>query len=124
VGSHTVSTVLWFVASSRRVTVDILAGAVSVYLLMGLNWAIVYSLIDQLRSEACFVGLSKTGGGFIDYLYFSFTTQTTLGYGDIIPVDGYARAMANLEAVAGVLYLAAFVARLISIYQHDTPQID
>ena len=51
-----------------------------------------------------------------DGVYFSFVTLATLGYGDIVPVSGIARGLAILEAVAGQLYLAVLVARLVSLY--------
>jgi hypothetical protein len=52
--------------------------------------------------------------GFECY-YYSFTTLTTLGYGDIVPVHKYARILATLEAVAGPVYLAIFVAQIIGM---------
>jgi hypothetical protein len=48
-------------------------------------------------------------------LYFSLTTLTTTGYGDIVPVDPFARSLANLEAVIGPFYLAITVARLVTL---------
>lgn len=123
--THTILTVLWYVAVSRQVTPDVIAGAVSVYLLLGLNWAIAYALLDYVQpSDSIFRNFEVFAGDFTDYLYFSFTTLTTLGYGDIVPTDRYARALANMESVAGVLYLGAFVARLIAVYQHPSTRID
>lgn len=49
-------------------------------------------------------------------MYFSFVTLATLGYGDIVPRSDVARSLAIIEAVAGQLYLAVMVARLVSIY--------
>ena len=49
-------------------------------------------------------------------IYFSFSTLTTLGYGDIIPIDRWVMFLANMEAVLGSFYLAIMVARLVSIY--------
>jgi len=51
--------------------------------------------------------------------YFSFVTLTTVGYGDILPVTPVARGLANLEAVAGVLFVAVFIARLIAAYEME-----
>jgi voltage-gated potassium channel Kch len=50
-------------------------------------------------------------------LYFSLVTLTTLGYGDLLPVTPFARIVAALEAVTGVLYIAITVARLVAAYQ-------
>jgi len=52
---------------------------------------------------------------FSDYIYFSFTTLTTNGYGDIVPLGGFVRAVAALEMVVGVLYIAVLVARLVAV---------
>jgi hypothetical protein len=54
--------------------------------------------------------------GFATLLYFSFTTLTTLGYGDIVPVSPSARLLTSFEAVAGQLYVAIFIARLVSLH--------
>ena len=51
------------------------------------------------------------------FLYFSLTTLTTLGYGDITPINPFARIWATLEAVVGTLYVAILVARLVSLYR-------
>jgi voltage-gated potassium channel Kch len=53
--------------------------------------------------------------GIATMLYFSLTTLTTTGYGDIVPVDPFARSLANLEAVIGPFYLAITVARLVTL---------
>jgi hypothetical protein len=52
-------------------------------------------------------------------LYFSFSTLTTMGFGDIVPVNPFARSLANLEAVVGQLYLATTVARLVTLQLED-----
>jgi hypothetical protein len=52
-------------------------------------------------------------------VYFSLTTLSTLGYGDISPVKAFARLWATLEAAVGVLYLAILVARLVAVYRPD-----
>jgi hypothetical protein len=55
-------------------------------------------------------------------IYYSLTTLTTTGYGDILPVSPWARSLANAEMVIGVLYLAILMARLVSLYsQADEP---
>ena len=52
-----------------------------------------------------------------ELLFYSFITLTTVGYGDITPVSSYARSLAVLEAICGVLYVATFVARLVALYR-------
>ncbi len=96
---------------------DTLCGAVAVYLLIGVAWGVSYRFIETLMPGS--FDLTGTGAsvGWNDFLYFSLTTLTTLGYGDIRPVTAVARIWTSLEAVAGVLYIALLVARLISIYR-------
>ncbi|HSG29750.1 MAG TPA: ion channel, partial [Candidatus Krumholzibacterium sp.] len=55
-----------------------------------------------------------------DLVYFSFSTLTTLGYGDLIPVSTTARSLAIIEAVAGVLYIAIIISRLVGIFIANT----
>ncbi len=91
-------------------------GAVCVYLLMGLIWALLYLLIAQTIPGA-FSGLEQLNWyeNFSAVAYYSFVTLTTLGYGDITPVAPLARFLAYMEAVAGVFYMAILVASLIGV---------
>ncbi|MDJ0856860.1 MAG: potassium channel family protein [Desulfobacterales bacterium] len=89
-----------------------IAAAVNVYLFLGLIWRDLYSLISLLipgayNSEL----LSQT-----DFLYYSFVTLSTLGYGDVLPVIGPAKALAYFEAIIGQLYLTILVARLVGLH--------
>jgi voltage-gated potassium channel Kch len=54
-------------------------------------------------------------------MYFSLTTLTTTGYGDILPVDPFARSLANLESVLGVFYIGITIARLVTLQLSDRP---
>ena len=96
------------------VTFHRIQGAVAVYLLLGLTWASAYALLQDL-SPGAFTGnfdstLPQT------WIYYSFITLTTTGYGDISPVHPVARSLAIAEAVAGQLYIAITLARLVSLY--------
>ncbi len=99
----------------RRVTVDTVAGGICLYLLLGNLWFLFYDNLHLMQSHA-FKGPSDVISSF-DLFYFSFTTLTTVGYGDIIPVSQLARVIANLEAIVGVLFPAVFIARLVSMYE-------
>ena len=94
-----------------------LVGAVCIYLLLGDIWAIAYTVLD-LFSPGSFTGFSpeKDQGWDSEWLYFSFVTMTTLGYGDISPVSATARALAYVQAVFGQFYIAILVAGLVSAY--------
>jgi hypothetical protein len=88
-------------------------GAIAAYLLLGVAWAHAYLLVAQSRPGA-FSGAVTVDQGARAFVYFSFVTLTTVGYGDILPVHPAARSLAMLEAVTGPLYLAILVARLVS----------
>jgi hypothetical protein len=105
------------VFGSGRVTFHRVQGAVVLYLNFGLMFFIIYRLLDDLLPNAL-SGLPPPGkefGSGAALLYFSFSTLTTLGYGDILPVHPLARNIANLEAIIGQLYPATLLARLVSL---------
>jgi hypothetical protein len=115
------SALTWVVAHAvyapGRITSRRLQGAAVVYLNLALIFASVFSLIWELR-PASFTNLSFAAGGpeeLDTMMYFSLTTLTTTGYGDIVPVDPFARKLANLESVLGQFYLAITVARLVTL---------
>ena len=89
-------------------------GAIVLYLLIGLIWAVIYSAIS-LHVPNAFAGSVGVNAGLSDWVYFSFVTLTTVGYGDITPVAQGARALATLEAFIGQLYPAIIIARLVSL---------
>jgi hypothetical protein len=99
---------------SGPVTFHRIQGAVAAYLLLGVLWAQLYSLTALLRPGA-FSGAVNVADGPRAWLYFSFLTLTTVGYGDVLPVHPAARSLAMLEAVVGPLYLAILIARLVSL---------
>ncbi len=105
--------------SSSEIDLLLIVGAVVLYLLIGLLWGFIYLAIEQSGSGS-FTANSVQTIGFNEqartFLYYSITTLTTLGYGDIAPVSPPARAMAAMEAVAGQLYLTILVARLVGMH--------
>jgi Ion channel len=111
---------IWVVAHAvfapGRITSQRLQGAIVVYLSVGTIFASAYGLISGLNPTA-FANLHTTGGAaeISTMLYFSLTTLTTVGYGDIVAVDPFARSLANLEAIVGQLYLAITIARLVTL---------
>jgi hypothetical protein len=110
-------TIARVVFGSGRVTFHRVQGAVVLYLNFGLFFFTIYRLLDVLLPNA-FAGLPPTGqeyGSGAALLYFSFSTLTTVGYGDIVPLHPLARNIANLEAVIGQLYPATLLARLVSL---------
>jgi hypothetical protein len=100
-----------------RITFHRLQGAVVLYLNLAIIFASAFTLIWELNSAGFANLAAPTGdsGELATMLYFSLTTLTTTGYGDIIPIDPFARSLANLESVLGQFYLAITVARLVTL---------
>jgi hypothetical protein len=94
-------------------------GAIVLYLLIGLQWALAYETLDQYVPGAFTVAAGHVD---FDWVYFSFVTLTTVGYGDITPVARAARSLAILEALVGQLYPAVVLARLVSLPQDEKPK--
>jgi hypothetical protein len=95
---------------AKKVTPDMIVGGISIYLLVGIMWSLIYILLTTFNEGA----VQFTGEASM--MYFSFTTLTTLGYGDIVPQSEFARVLTSLEAVFGQVYLAVFVARLVGLH--------
>ncbi|WP_442497317.1 ion channel [Methylobacter sp. sgz302048] len=96
---------------------NLLFGAMCVYLLMGLIWAILYGLIFQFWPGSLNGIADIHGNATLDnLLYYSFVTLAGLGYGDITPVVPLARTLAYLEVIAGQLYIAIMLAGLVSLF--------
>jgi hypothetical protein len=121
----TFSALSWVVAHAvyapGRITFRRLQGAFVLYLNLATIFASAYHLIWEL-SPGAFTNLdtpSHRPSEIALMLYFSFATLTTTGFGDIVPVNPFARSLANLEAVVGQLYLATTVARLVTLELKD-----
>ena len=97
-----------------------IVGAICIYILMGLIWALLYLLIAEIVPES-FNGMPHASWleNFAAATYFSFVTITTLGYGDISPVLPLARFLVYMEAIIGVFYMAILVASLIGVRLSD-----
>ena len=95
--------------------VNKMIGSVAMYLLLGLSWSALFSLVLILDPNAISGIEAQTWtDNFANTTYFSFTTITTLGYGDLLPKNEFVRVMAYLEALTGVFFMAVVVASLIS----------
>ena len=107
---------------SDRVTVHTISGALTVYLLVGILWAILYLLVEGLEQDSFSIPVGIVDGGepgtdlFSSLTYFSLITLTSTGYGDILPVTDVARSLAALEAMTGQFFLAVLVAWLMGKY--------
>lgn len=113
--------VLVRVIAQPQVNRQSVIGAICGYLILGFLFTFAYTVLTYCQPDAIAVGGQPLGAEQVtnidrhvaDLLYFSFITLATVGYGDIVPISPAARSMVILEALAGQLYLAAFVARLI-----------
>jgi len=99
------------------ITTDMIYCAISIYLLIGIMWAGVYGLLESLAP-----GSFSAPSGSVDYIYFSFVTLTTVGYGDVAPLTILAKRLAVFEAGMGGIYMAIIVALIVGRYL--SPQTD
>ena len=99
----------------KKVSGDTIKGGIAVFFLIGIVWSLLYGIVYILDPNA-FSQSIEAIDLFNSMFYFSFTTLTTLGYGDISPVSDLARTLANLEAVVGVMYPAIYISRMVGLY--------
>ena len=107
------------VVRDKVVTAETILGAISVYLLLGFSFASLFATIGSLIPGPFFEGYPQASAN--DYLFFSYTTLTTVGYGDLVPVGTLGRTFAMVEALAGQIYLVIVVARLVSLWGQNFP---
>ena len=108
------------VFSRSDIGTECIFGAICIYLLIGLNWSMIYVLLESvLPGSFNLHDVANLSYGELTarFIYFSFTTLTTTGYGDITPATDIARSIVMLEYGVGVFYLAIMMARLVSAYQ-------
>ena len=98
-----------------EVTLDLLAGAALVYLLLAVAWANLYALAELFHPGSFLVSAPDTVPDGRLFIYYSFVTLTSLGYGDVSPAAPLTRSLAILEAVIGQLYLVMAVASLVGV---------
>jgi hypothetical protein len=96
------------------VTHSRIQGAIAVYLLFGVGWAHAYHIAEFLHPGS-FNTTAGSMSNVSDWIYYSFVTLTTVGYGDITPVRPIARSLSVGEALTGQLYLAVLIARLVAM---------
>ncbi len=101
--------------TTPEVTIDMVRGGISVYLLIGFVWALFYGIVNTLDANAFSQPLINKAS-YIRPIHFSFTTLTTLGYGDIVPLSEVAQVLTNLEAIIGQMYPSIFIAILVGNY--------
>ena len=96
------------------ITAETIKGGISVYFLIGFLWSFLYLFLLFLDPEA--ISFPVRNLEYSDITYFSFTTLTTLGYGDATPVSWMARNLTILESTTGQIYLTVLIARLVGLH--------
>lgn len=104
----------------RRVSHETVLGALCAYVLIGLLFAFLYLAVSELRNEPFFVQPGEHAQS--EYVYFSFVTLTTLGFGDLSPSVGLPQALTALEALLGQVFLVTLVARLVTLWVRQSAE--
>lgn len=112
--------IISFIVQARAMTSQLIYAALCTYLLMGLLWSFVYTLLvaidpESIRLVSVIDWKEDARDIFSEMYYYSFVTLTTLGFGDIVPVSRLARSLTTMEAILGQLYLAVVIASLVGI---------
>lgn len=102
----------------REVTSVTIWQGMTLYLLIGLSWAYLFAFVNTLFPDS-FLDRADPGSrlDLLDFIYYSFVTLTTVGYGDIHPLTAEARSLAGFEMLFGVFYLAIFISRLVETWK-------
>jgi len=104
------------VFSRSSITLNTFAGALSLYFLLGMIWTLAYIFVYQLQPLA-FKGLDEmVVHNELEFIYFSYITLTSLGYGDIVAMTPIARTLAYIEVIIGQFYMAVLVGALVGKY--------
>jgi len=108
--------ILKFILSREYVTLEVIIGAVTVYLMLGIIWSICYGFLETLFPGS--FNFIQQDGMIEPYsiIYFSFVTLTTLGYGDIAPLTPVAQSLTLVEALVGQVYLVVLIAWLVGMH--------
>lgn len=100
------------IIAAERVTADKVKGGICLYFLAGVVWSFLYEVIYCFDSTAFQIEKADP----LNFVYYSYSTLTSLGIGDIVPTNQFAVSLTCLEAIAGQMFLAVFIARLIGLH--------
>ncbi len=103
------------VTSATDVGMRTILGAISVYAVLGILFTSIYATVDRLQGGQFFSEVAHPHGS--DFLFFSYTTLTTTGYGNLVPAGQPGRMISGLEMMIGQIFLVTLVAGLVSLWR-------
>ena len=101
---------------TKKIDSHIVSSAISIYILIGVFWYLLFMFLLMIDPDSFYFRNFNKEHLPIDMIYFSFTTLTTLGYGDITPVSYTAKMWSITEAMMGVMFLAVMISRVVSLF--------
>jgi len=107
--------VLWRVVTSVEVGSRTILGAISVYAVLGILFTFAYGMVDRIQGGPFFEEVGHPSGS--DFIFFSYTTLTTTGYGNLVPGGQPGRMISGLEMMIGQIFLVTLVAGLVSLWR-------
>lgn len=110
---------LRFILRAPQVNSEIMCAGVANYLMLGWFWAFAYMLVARIIPDSFVFTVGPASVRSLEgfrSIYFSYSTLTTVGFGDIIPVSSGARMLAMTESIAGLFYVTLLIARLVALY--------
>jgi hypothetical protein len=121
--SFVVGSLFWHVVHQKVVRAETIIGGICVYFLLGVIWAVIYSLLEQLQPGSLSAGSGRlvqpeqTGTLLVpDLLYYSVFVLTTIGPQEVQPISSAARAWTGVEAMTGQLFLVIFISRMVGMH--------
>jgi hypothetical protein len=110
---------LQFIYKSKVINLDVMLTAITVYIFIAAMFTPIYVVFNTLDPHAFLDNGLGVQPHWQQLIYFSFVTLATLGYGDIIPLNPWARSLAAMEGMIGVLFITLIMGRLVGIYSQE-----
>ena len=114
-----VRALLGFIFTARVINMAVLLASMTVYIFLASMFVPVYNTIETLAPGSLIDNVLGRPVQWQQVVYFSFITFATVGYGDIVPVNAWTRALASFEGMVGVLYVATLVGRIVGMYSQE-----
>ena len=112
-------TLLRYIYTSKVVNANVMMTAITVYIFIAAMFTPLYVIVSRLDVNAFVDNGLGVAPQWQQLVYFSFVTLATLGYGDVLPLNAWARSLATMEGMVGVLYVALIMGRLIGVYSQE-----